>query len=152
MKPDVREMQLKVRAEVGMPSRLAHTALLVAAAGMTATTASLWATEVALPQRTQWAFALIVVIGAAWMIFAGWVLLQRRVLYGRQRIVAAKLALFASSVFVVGSILLRERVGMGATLAGAVMWLIAAITLASARRHVRRLQVKKQALQQEALR
>ena len=152
MKPDVGEMQQKVRAEVAMPSRLRHTALLVAAAALSATTGSLLMTEPVLPQRTRFAFALMVIIGAGWTVFAGWVLLRRRVLYGRQRIVAARLATFAATVFFAGSILLREQVGIAAALTGAVMFLFAAAGLVTARRHVVRLEAKKRALEQESSR
>jgi len=148
MKPDIREMQRRVRAEVAMPSRLAHTALLVAALATTATVASLWATEPSLPDRTKWAFAILLVIGAGWIAFATWVLTRRRVLLGQQRVVAARLALVAATAFVAGSIALRDQVGIGAVITAVAMLAAAAAAMAAARRHVRRLEAKLRSLQE----
>lgn len=152
MKPDVREMQHRVRAEIAMPSRLAHSVLLVAAAAMTATVASLWITESSLPERTQWAFAFLIVIGAGWISFASWVLTRRRVLFGQQRVVAARLALIATAAFVAGAITLREQVGIGAVATSVVMFAVAAAAMITARGHVKRLEAKMQSLQREVSR
>lgn len=59
---------------------------------MTAVTGSLWATEASLPLRTHIAFAGIVVIGAAWMGVAVYVLTRRRPLYAADRVLATGLA------------------------------------------------------------
>ena len=56
------EMQARVRREVAMPSRLRHAALLTASIIVGTAVASLLVTEPALPERTRWAFAGIVVM------------------------------------------------------------------------------------------
>jgi len=45
---------------------------------VTAVADSLWATQPALPLRTHLAFAGIVVLGTAWEVVTGYVLIRRR--------------------------------------------------------------------------
>lgn len=134
------EMQARVRREVGMPSRLGHAALLTVAAIVGGVVTSLLVTERGLPPRTQWAFAVIVVIAAAWIVYAVWVLMRRRVLLGTQRIAAAGLACLFTSVACVGSIILRPHVGFGAVLTTGALMVAAGVAMWRATRHVKRLQ------------
>lgn len=147
MKISVADMQERVRAEVGMPSRLGYTALLVAGAGMAGLSASLLATEPALPARTRIAFALLIVVGLAWASFAGWVLARRRVLFGRQQVVAASMALVITLVFLAGAAAVRERIGYGGIATAAVMCGAALAMLVRARRRVARLSERLRALE-----
>ena len=134
------DMQARIRREVAMPSRLGHTALLASSAIVGTVVASLLLTEPSLPARTQWAFTGIVAIAACWVVYAGWVLARRRVLFGTQRVAAAGLACLFTAVAFAGSVVLRDRVGLGAVLTMATLMVIAGIAMFRAARHVRRLQ------------
>ena len=57
--------------ELSMKARLGYVGLLLAATGMTVVVVSLWATEAALPLRTQIAFGVMSVIGLAWAALSG---------------------------------------------------------------------------------
>jgi hypothetical protein len=133
------DMQARIRREVAMPSRIRYTALLTAAAIMGTTIASLLATEPALPPRTKWAFAVLILIAACWAAFATWVLARRRVLYGRQRVAAARMAFTFTMLALGGSVALREHVGVWGIATTAGLALVAGSLLASARRHVAKL-------------
>ena len=100
---DAIEMARRVAsAELALPSRFAHGALLAAAVAMTVVVLSLLLTEPVLPARTRLAFALMTAIGTGWSVYAGWVLARRRTLLGRQRVVAGWLALVFTSLFTAG--------------------------------------------------
>jgi hypothetical protein len=58
----------------------------------------LWATEPALPGRTRVAFGALVVVGLAWAGYGVWVLTRRTPLYALDRVIAAWLALTATSL------------------------------------------------------
>jgi hypothetical protein len=143
----VEEMKERVRAEVSMPSRLGHTALMVAGLGMAALSTSLLLTEPALPGRAQAAFVTMTLAGVAWAAFAGWVLARRRVLFGRQQIVAARLAVAITVVFVAGSIAIRERTGSGAVITAAAMCAAAIAMLWHAHRRVALLSERRRVLE-----
>lgn len=102
----VATLQRLTDAELSMPSRLGYVALLLAALTMTGVIATLWATEPVLPLRAQLAFGLMVVIGSSWVAFALWVLRRRRILFARHSIVAGRMAVTFTSVFVLGALLL----------------------------------------------
>jgi hypothetical protein len=123
-----------------MPSRLGHTALLTASAIVAVVVTSLLLTEPALPARTQWAFLAIIVIAVAWMAYATWVLMRRRVLFGTQRVAAARLACLFTIAGFAGSIAVRDQVGSGAVVMMAVMMLLAGVVMVRARQHVRKLE------------
>lgn len=147
MKISVADMQERVRAQVGMPSRLGYTALLIAGVGMAGLAATLLATEPALPPRTRIAFALLVAAGLAWASFAGWVLARRRVLFGRQQVVAASMAVVVTLVFLAGAAAVRDRIGYGGVATAAVMCAAALVMLVRARRRVARLSERLRALE-----
>lgn len=146
MKVSVEDMQRRVRAETGMPGRLAHTALLVAGLGMTTLSASLLLTESALPARTQAAFGAIAVIGIAWAAFAAWVLARRKVLFGRQRIVASRMAVAFTLLFLAGAVGLRERIGYGGVFTAGLLCAAALGAWAQAHRRVAALMERRRAL------
>jgi hypothetical protein len=69
---------------------MGHALLLVMSLMMAAAIGSLWATEPSLPPRTHVAFGFIVRAALAWGIFSAWVLTRRRVLFGADRVLAAR--------------------------------------------------------------
>jgi hypothetical protein len=111
--------------ELSLTSRLGYVALLLSALVVTAGISSLWLTEPALPLRTHVAFALMVVIGLAWVTFAARVLTTRRLLLARHHIIAGRMAVTFTSVYLLGSLVLayfqgsvgaRASAGMGAVM------------------------------------
>lgn len=147
MQISVEDMKQRVKAEVALPSRLRHTALLVAGLGMATLSTSLLLTEPALPGRTQAAFVTMALAGLAWAVFAGWVLARRRVLFGRQEIVAARLAVAITVVFAAGAIAVRERTGGGAVITAAAMCAAAIFMLWRAHHRVARLSARRRVLE-----
>jgi hypothetical protein len=145
-------MQARVRRELAMPSRLGHTALLTASAIVATGVTSLLLTEPELPARTRWAFLAIILIAVAWMAYAGWVLMRRRVLFGKQRVAAARLACLFTIAGFAGSVAIRDRVGPGAVVMMAVMTLVAGVVMVRARQHVRTLEALARELAGEASR
>lgn len=145
-------MQARVRREIAMPSRLGHTALLTASAIVATVVTSLLLTEPALPDRTKWAFAAIILIAVSWVAYSAWVLMRRRVLFGAQRVAAARLACLFTVAGLAGSLAVRDRVGPGAVAMMAVMVVAAGIAMARARRHVRKLEALARELAGEAAR
>jgi hypothetical protein len=137
----VAEMQRLVAAHVSLPSRVGHLLLLIGSLIMAVAMGSLWATEPSLPARTHAAFALIVSIALAWATFATWVLARRRVLFGRDRVLAARMGLAFSMVGAIGmsGLAYWGAVGKAAYLGALVHLLlcgIAALLLVKARRRV----------------
>jgi hypothetical protein len=140
-------------AELSVPSRLGHVALLLAALGMTVVVMSLWLTEPALPLRTHAAFAVMTAIGLSWSAFAIWVLTSRRVLFARQRILAGRMAVTFAAVFTVGALTIALAMGAAAALAaagtGVVMVAVAVVVLRRAHRASARLMARRDALERE---
>lgn len=140
-------------AELSLRSRLGYVALLLAAVSMSAVVASLWLTEPALPTRTRAAFGALTVIGLSWAGFALWVLTHRRVLLGRQGIVAGRMAVTFSTVFLAGALAVGvtggPRAAFGAAGVGVVMVGAAVVTLVLAHRRVDRLAERRRALERE---
>ena len=64
---DVRKL---AGGELSLKSRLGYVMLLLVSIGMTTVIISLWLTEPALPMRTQWAFGVISLIGASWVVLS----------------------------------------------------------------------------------
>jgi hypothetical protein len=134
------EMQARVRREVAMPSRLRYSALLTASVIVGTGVASLLLTEPALPPRTQWAFGGIVVCAVVWTAYATWVLMRRRVLFGRQRVMAARMACVFAVLAFGGSLAVRAQIGVGGVITAGVLVLVAVALFVAARRHVGRLE------------
>lgn len=129
--------------ELSALSRFAHVLLLLAAATMATITGSLWATEPALPTRTAAAFATMTGMGLCWVAYAAWVLMARRLLLGRQRVVASGMATLFSAVALAGALAVGWLSGMPAAwpaaLVFAAMTLLAFALLVRARRDYVRL-------------
>jgi hypothetical protein len=136
----VAAMQDRMAAQLSRRARLGHVLLLLAATAMTGTIGSLWITEPAIPRRTHLAFAVMVLIGVSWAVYAVWVLTRRRVLLGQHRVVAGGMAVTFCAIFTVGCAVVAlsgaGRPAWAASAVGAVMLLISTALLAQARRAV----------------
>jgi hypothetical protein len=136
----VAAMQDRMAAQLSRRARLGHVLLLLAATAMTGTIGSLWITEPAIPRRTHLAFAVMVLIGVSWAVYAVWVLTRRRVLLGQHRVVAGRMAVTFCAIFTVGCAVVAlsgaGRPAWAASAVGAVMLLISTALLAQARRAV----------------
>lgn len=140
-------------AELSVPSRLGHIALLLAAVGMTVLVASLWLTEPALPLRTHVAFGVMTAIGLSWNALAIWVLTTRRILFARHRIVAGRMAVTFTAAFTTGALAMAAATGAAAALAaagtGVVMVAVAVVILRRAHRASARLMARRDMLERE---
>lgn len=140
-------------AELSLRSRLGYVALLLAALMMTGVIGSLWLTEPALPMRTQVGFAVMIGIGLSWVTFALWVLTHRRVLLAPHRIVAGRMAVTFSALFLMGALAVGYQTGGSAAYAasavGVVMVACAVIMLIGAHRRFARLAHRRETLERE---
>jgi hypothetical protein len=138
--------------ELSLPSRLRYVALLLAASAMSAIVIALLVTEPGLPVRTSMALGVMAVIGASWMIFAAWVLTRKRVLLGSHRIVAGRLAVVFSTVFVIGALSVGLTTSNASPFAaaamGTVMLSVALAMLARAKGQLAQLSKRRDELQQ----
>jgi hypothetical protein len=150
------ELRRLVAAELSLTARLGYVLLLLAALTMTTIVTALWLTEPVLPVRARIAFAVLDVIGASWMVFALWVLTRRRALFARDSVIAGRMAVTFSSVFVVGALatgaVTGDRAPFAAAALGVVMVAVAAIQLSRANRAVARLRDRREALEREIAR
>ena len=142
-----------VDAELSMPSRLGYVALLLAALTMTGVVGTLWATEPSLPTRVHVAFGVMLAIGASWVVFALWVLTHRRILLARHQIVAGRMAVTFTSVFMLGSLAVGYATGRPeaykAAAVGVLMLGLAVVTLVRAHRAFGRLVSRRNVLERE---
>jgi hypothetical protein len=153
-RPSVADVQRLVAARVSLPSRVGHALLLVAALTMATAVGSLWATEPSLPARTRIAFALIVSIALAWAAFATWVLRRRQVLFGADRVVAARMGFVFSAIGTAGLATAGYASGAGraayiGAAAESTLCVAALILLVRARRHVEAMRRRKQELERQ---
>jgi len=150
----VAEVQRLISGELSLRARLGYVTLLLFALAMTAVVASLWLTEPRLPARTQIAFAVMVGIGLSWTTYATWVLTRRRVLLAGHQVIAARMAVAFTTIFVLGSLALGlwSAVGRPAYAAAAfagVMLVVAVAMLVSSRRRFDDLMHRRRALERE---
>ena len=150
MNLSVEDMQHRVAAELSLPSRLGHTALLVMSLSGAALVASLWLTEPALPPRTHAAFAAIVAMALAWAAFAGWVLARRRVLYAYHRVVSGRLAVAITALVLLGAVMLRDRTGTAGVVTAASFFAVACVVLVRSQRRFAALRARRDELQHQA--
>jgi glucan phosphoethanolaminetransferase (alkaline phosphatase superfamily) len=140
-------------AELSLASRVGYVALLLVALMMTTVIAALLVTEPVLAPHTQIAFAVMIGIGLSWAAFAAWVLTRRRVLLAGHKIVAGRMAVTFTSVFVIGSVAVRYATGNPrafiAAASGMVMLTAAVIMLVRAHRTFARLNERRNALERE---
>jgi hypothetical protein len=151
-RPSVSDIQQLAAGHLSMPSRLWHTVLVVASLSMATAIVSLWTTEPHVPPRLHAAFAAIVAVALTWAGFGVWVLVRRRVLFGRDRVLAGWLAVAFTTISAVGLLLAGAIGGFGtpayvgaaghSVLCAAAIWL-----LVSGRRRVRALSERRRKLE-----
>ena len=138
--------------ELSTPSRMTHVALLLAGASMSGLVGSLWVTEPFLPGRTRAAFAALTIVGLSWTAFAAWVLVRRRVLFGRQRVVAGRMAVTFAAAYLAAALAVGYVKGGPTALAaigtGGVLLAVAIAVFVRARRAVARLVARREELEQ----
>ncbi|HET7219341.1 MAG TPA: hypothetical protein VFJ02_14890 [Vicinamibacterales bacterium] len=146
----MRDVQTLAAAELSLTARLRYVALLLAALAMTVVIGALWATEPALPVRTQAAFGTMIAIGVAWTTFASWALTRRYPLFGRDSVIAGRMAVAFACVFAAGALAIAVTTGMRSAYAaagvGVVMVAAAAALLVRAHRTVARLTARRDEL------
>jgi hypothetical protein len=137
--------------ELSLASRLRYVALLLGASTMSAIAIALLVTEPKLPVRTSVALGVMALIGVSWIVFAAWVLTRKRVLLGSHRIIAGRLAVVFSTVFVIGALSVGLTTSQASPLAaaamGAVMLSVAVTMLARAKRQFVQLSKRRDELQ-----
>jgi len=145
------ELRELTALELSRPSRLRHLVLLLAASAMSAIVTALLLTERSLPVRTAIALGVLAIIGVSWMAFAAWVLTRKRVILGRDRLVAGRLAVTFSGVFVIGALavgfITSTTPPFAAAALGTVMLAVAIAMLTRARRLVARLTKRRDELE-----
>ena len=147
---DVRAL---VDGELSLVARVGYVGLLLVSLMMTAGLGSLWVTELGLPLRAHVAFGVMVLIGVSWAIFALWVLTRRRVLLASHHVIAGRMSVVFTSVFLTGCLIMVAIVGGAASYvvsAIAVLMLGCAVAvLVRARRLRARLIHRRQTLERE---
>ncbi len=149
--PPAAVIQTRLVAALALPSRLAHTALLLLATAMAGITGALSLSEPDLPLRTTLALRALALVGVAWAIFAAWVLARRDVLIGRHRLIAGWMAVMFSAALTTscGVAAWLDRTNarwLPATGVGLTMLVFAAILLRRAYVDVRALLERRDAL------
>ena len=132
---DVRQL---ARGELSLKARVGFVALLLMASGMTTVILSLWVTEAALPWRAQLAFGVMCLIGASWVAFATWALATRRPLFARDRVIAGRMAVAFTALFLAGgiaaAIVANNTAAYAVLFTGVAMLVVAIQVLMGARR------------------
>jgi hypothetical protein len=146
-------MQRITSGQLSLRSRVGYLSLLVASLTMAAAIGSLLATEPILPARARLAFMVIVCISLAWAAFSAWVLSTRRVMFGRDRVIGARMALTFCVLSTVGMLALGAFGGVGraaylAAAAESVLCVVAGVVLLRAKRRVDILTIRKRQLEQ----
>jgi hypothetical protein len=107
---NIRETDLRsvldavTRKGLSLRARVAHLALLLGSSAMAIVLTSLLATEPGLPSRTLWSFVLMLLISLCWVAYAVWALHTRITLLAQHRIIAGRLAVAFSTIFVVSAV------------------------------------------------
>ena len=147
------ELRRLTASELSRAARMRYVGLLLAASTMTVIVTALLITEPSLPLRTSIALGVLAVIGLSWVAFAAWVLTRRRILLGRDRVVAGRLAVVFSAVFGVGATAVgyvtSSRTPFAAAAMGVGMLVIAVAMLVRARRNVERLSKRRAELERQ---
>jgi hypothetical protein len=154
MKPEansLKKVQALAGGELSLKARLGYVGLLLVSAALTIVVVALWLTEMSLPVRTQAAFGVMSLIGASWMALATWALRARRPLFARARVIAGRMAVAFSALFVAGClaavIIAGDAAAYGALGTGTVMLVAALAVLVRARRRFAELAARRCALE-----
>jgi hypothetical protein len=149
-------VQRLARGELSVKARLGYVALLLVSSAMTTVIVSLWLTEALLPPRTHFAFGAMSLIGISWAALSIWALTTRRVLFSRDRVIAGRMSVAFTALFLAGAIAAVISTGnaaaFGAAATGAVMLAIALRVLSGARRRFAELAARRDALERELTR
>ncbi|MEZ5318935.1 MAG: hypothetical protein R2752_16160 [Vicinamibacterales bacterium] len=149
-------MRLLQAQELSRGARAFHAMVFLAALGVTSMAVALLLTEPTLPARTVAALALTALGGVAWMTVTAFVLFRRRVMPARHRVVAAWLAVVATTAFVAPAAVAAGRGGgtlaMAAVVVGGVGLVVALRVLLIARRRLRALEARRAELAAELAR
>ena len=141
------------RGEMSMKARLGYVALLLVSTAMTVGLATLWLTEADLPARAHLAFGAMCAIGLCWVALATWALTTRRVLLARDRVIAGRMSVAFTALFLVGAIaavaVSGEVAAFGAAATAAVMFAVALRVLSAARRRFAELSARRTELERE---
>jgi hypothetical protein len=131
-------VQKLARGELSVKARLGYVALLLVSSAMTVVIASLWLTEAFLPLRAQLAFGAMILIGISWAVLASWALTTRRVLLAHDRVIAGRMSVAFTGLFLAGAIvaviMAVTPASFVALATGTVMFVAALRVLAGARR------------------
>ncbi len=151
--PLVEDLRRLTASELSLTARRGYLGLLLAATVMTVIVTALLVTEPSLPWRASIALGVLAAIGLSWVGFAVWVLSYRRILLGRDRLVAGRMAVGFSIVFCLGAVVVgfatASRSAFAAAAMGALMIVIAAGLLVQARRRVEQLSKRRDELEQQ---
>jgi hypothetical protein len=146
-------VQKLARGELSVKARLGYVALLLVSSAMTVGLLSLWLTEGWLPLRTHLAFGAMCFIGVSWAALSTWALSTRRVLFARDRVIAGRMSVVFTALFLACAIaavfMTGKAAALGAAALGAVMFVIALRVLAGARRRYTELTALRTELEQE---
>jgi O-antigen/teichoic acid export membrane protein len=141
------------QTELSMKARVGHVALLLTSLLFSVGLASLWWTEPALPMRTHLAFGAMTLIALAWTVFALRVLAGPRVMFVHHRIVAGRMAVVFTALFVVGAVLVglttANPAAYLAAALGLVLVAVAGLLLLRARRTLAKLHQRRRTLELE---
>jgi hypothetical protein len=147
------ELRRLVAAELSLPSRIRYVGLLLVAVAMTVLVLSLLLTEPSLPVRAQIAFAVLAMIGLSWTGFATWVLTRRRALFAYDKVIAGRMAVLFTCVFLGGAVALGLTTGRTALFAAAALGVVmlggAVVQLVRAQRTFAALTARRDALARE---
>jgi hypothetical protein len=153
--PRIEDVQRHLAGTLSHAGRRGHVAMLASAVLFAGAVGSLLLTEPDLPTRTRLAFAAIVIAAASWGTFSVWTLRQRHLPLPTHDLIAARLALGVSGVFLVGALILAasgtavSRAAGGASVVGAILAGLAWIVWRRAHRRVRDLRARRRALEQQ---
>jgi hypothetical protein len=146
-------VQKLARGELSVKARLGYVALLLVSSAMTVGLLSLWLTEPWLPLRTHMAFGAMSLISIAWAALSTWALATRRVLFARDRVIAGRMSVVFTALFLAGAIAAVFMTGNvaapGAAATGVVMFVIAMRVLAGARRRFAELAAQRAELESQ---
>jgi len=146
-------VQRLARGELSVKARLGYVALLLVSSAMTVGLLSLWLTEAWLPLRTHLAFGAMTLIAVSWAALAAWALTTWRVLFARDRVMAGRMSVAFTALFLAGAIAAVFCTGEAAAVAaagtGAVMFGIALRVLAGARGRYEALSARREVLERE---
>jgi len=141
------------QGEMSVKSRLGYVILLLVSSAMTVGIVSLWATEAYLPMRAQIAFGVMSLIGVSWAALSTWALTTRRILLARDRVIAGRMSVVFTALFLAGAIaavaMSGKAAALGAAATGAVMLAIALRVLSGARRRFAELSARRAELERE---